>query len=95
VLRQADRDHLHDRDGRQQMGDRELQSDRSDSDLGRPGHLWRGPEDFTATPLQSLIEQIEAGTMRVTIGRTFKLEQIVEAHRASKKTQLPARSFLA
>jgi len=47
-----------------------------------PDHLWRGPEDFTATPLQSLVEQIEAGTMRVTIGRTFKLEQIVEAHRS-------------
>jgi len=41
-----------------------------------------GPDDFMATPLQSLVRQIEAGTMRVTIGRTFMIDEIVEAHRA-------------
>ena len=40
-----------------------------------------GPGDFMAMPLQSLVEQIEAGAMRVTVGRVFKLDEIVEAHR--------------
>jgi NADPH:quinone reductase-like Zn-dependent oxidoreductase len=39
-------------------------------------------DDFMATPLQSLVQQIEAGALRVTVGRTFTLDQIVEAHRA-------------
>jgi NADPH:quinone reductase-like Zn-dependent oxidoreductase len=41
-----------------------------------------GPDDFMATPLQALVRQIEGGTMRVTIGRTFTIDEIVEAHRA-------------
>jgi NADPH:quinone reductase-like Zn-dependent oxidoreductase len=38
-------------------------------------------EDFMRTPLQQLVEQIAAGGLRVQIGRTFHLDQIVEAHR--------------
>jgi NADPH:quinone reductase-like Zn-dependent oxidoreductase len=41
-----------------------------------------GPGDFMATPLQSLVQQIEAGELRVTVGRTFAIDDIVEAHRA-------------
>jgi NADPH:quinone reductase-like Zn-dependent oxidoreductase len=37
--------------------------------------------DFLAMPLQSLIEQVEAGSLPVRIGRVFGIEQIVEAHR--------------
>jgi NADPH:quinone reductase-like Zn-dependent oxidoreductase len=40
-----------------------------------------GPEDFMLTPLDELVEQIVAGTLRVQVGRTFRLDEIVEAHR--------------
>lgn len=33
------------------------------------------------TPLQELVRQIEAGSLQVSAAKTFKLEQIVEAHR--------------
>lgn len=39
-----------------------------------------GPEDFMATPLADLVKQIEAGSLHVQVGRTFRLDQIVEAH---------------
>lgn len=38
-------------------------------------------DDFLRTPLQELVEEIAAGMMHVQVGRTFKLDQIVEAHR--------------
>lgn len=34
-----------------------------------------------STPLQEMVGQIEAGTLHVAIGNTFKLDEIVEAHR--------------
>src|SRR5258708_20081332 len=37
-------------------------------------------EDFMRTPLEDLVEQIAAGTLRVQIGRSFHLDQIAEAH---------------
>jgi NADPH:quinone reductase-like Zn-dependent oxidoreductase len=40
-----------------------------------------GPKDFMAMPLQELIDQIAAGKMQVHIGRTFPIDDIVEAHR--------------
>lgn len=40
-----------------------------------------GPEEFQNTPLSELLKQIEAGTMKVQIGKVFKLDEIVEAHR--------------
>ena len=40
-----------------------------------------GPEDFMLTPLDELVEQVAAGTLRVQIGKVFKLDDIVEAHR--------------
>jgi NADPH:quinone reductase-like Zn-dependent oxidoreductase len=33
------------------------------------------------TPIQQLVEQITAGKLQVQIGRTFQLDDIVEAHR--------------
>ncbi|DBA71893.1 TPA: hypothetical protein ACH3X2_010939 [Trebouxia sp. C0005] len=44
-----------------------------------------GPEDFMLTPLTDLVKQIAAGTMRVQIGRTFHIDQIVEAHRCMEE----------
>lgn len=38
-------------------------------------------EDFMLTPLDELVEQIAAGTLRVQVGRVFHLDEIVEAHR--------------
>ena len=40
-----------------------------------------GSEDFMRTPLQSLADQVAAGILRINIGRVFKLDDIVEAHR--------------
>jgi NADPH:quinone reductase-like Zn-dependent oxidoreductase len=41
-----------------------------------------GVEDFMRTPLDELIEQVAAGTLRVQIGKVFKLDDIAEAHRS-------------
>jgi NADPH:quinone reductase-like Zn-dependent oxidoreductase len=40
-----------------------------------------GAADFMRTPLQQLIEQVEAGTLRVHVGKVFHLEEIAKAHR--------------
>ncbi len=40
-----------------------------------------GSEDFMLTPLDELVEQVAAGKLRVEIGRVFRLDDIVEAHR--------------
>ncbi|WFU27926.1 zinc-binding alcohol dehydrogenase family protein [Bradyrhizobium sp. CB1717] len=40
-----------------------------------------GPDDFMQTPLQELVRQIEAGALRVQLGRVFHLTEIAEAHR--------------
>ncbi|MDI3337592.1 zinc-binding alcohol dehydrogenase family protein [Defluviimonas aestuarii] len=40
-----------------------------------------GSEDFTRTPLNELLEDIKAGTLPLRIGRTFALDEIVDAHR--------------
>lgn len=44
-----------------------------------------GAEDFIRTPLQQLIRQIEVGAIDVKIGKIFKLDQIVEAHRCMEE----------
>jgi NADPH:quinone reductase-like Zn-dependent oxidoreductase len=38
-------------------------------------------EDFMRTPLNDLATQIEAGTLHLQVGKTFHLDEIVEAHR--------------
>jgi NADPH:quinone reductase-like Zn-dependent oxidoreductase len=44
-------------------------------------------EDFMRTPLQELVEQVAAGTLRVQVGRTFHLDEIVEAHRCMEENK--------
>jgi NADPH:quinone reductase-like Zn-dependent oxidoreductase len=38
-------------------------------------------EDFMAMPLQELVDQVAAGSLRVPIGKIFHIDDIVEAHR--------------
>jgi NADPH:quinone reductase-like Zn-dependent oxidoreductase len=44
-------------------------------------------EDFMRTPLEDLVEQIAAGTLRVQVGKTFHLDEIVEAHRCMEENK--------
>ncbi len=46
-----------------------------------------GWEDFMLTPLDELTQQIAAGDLHVQIGRTFRLEQIAEAHRCMEENR--------
>ncbi|WP_424952592.1 zinc-binding dehydrogenase [Deinococcus sp.] len=38
-------------------------------------------QDFMPTPLDELARQVAAGTLKLPLGPTFRLHQIVEAHR--------------
>ena len=40
-----------------------------------------GVDDFMAMPFQSLVDQVARGTLPVRIGKIFKLDDIVQAHR--------------
>jgi len=44
-------------------------------------------EDFMRMPLEDLTEQIAAGTLRVQVGKTFHLDEIVEAHRCMEENK--------
>jgi NADPH:quinone reductase-like Zn-dependent oxidoreductase len=44
-------------------------------------------EDFMRTPFDELIEMIEAGTLRAQPGKTFTLDEIVEAHRCMEENK--------
>jgi NADPH:quinone reductase-like Zn-dependent oxidoreductase len=46
-----------------------------------------GVADFMRTPLQELVDQVAAGTLRVQVGRTFRLDQIAEAHRCMEENR--------
>jgi NADPH:quinone reductase-like Zn-dependent oxidoreductase len=46
-----------------------------------------GPDDFRATPLEEMAKQIKDGTMKVQIGKVFKLDEIVEAHRCMEENK--------
>jgi NADPH:quinone reductase-like Zn-dependent oxidoreductase len=46
-----------------------------------------GPEDFILTPLSDLVDKIAAGQLCVQVGRTFRLDQIVDAHRCMQENQ--------
>lgn len=39
-----------------------------------------GPNEFMATLLWELKQQMKAGTLHIPLGKTFKLEQIAQAH---------------
>jgi NADPH:quinone reductase-like Zn-dependent oxidoreductase len=44
-------------------------------------------EDFMRTPLNDLAKQIAAGTLRIQVGKTFHLDEIVEAHRVMEENK--------
>jgi NADPH:quinone reductase-like Zn-dependent oxidoreductase len=46
-----------------------------------------GPQDFMATPLEELAQQVAAGSLRVQPGQTFALDDIVEAHRCMEENR--------
>ena len=46
-----------------------------------------GPEDFMRTPLDELVEQVAADKVHVQVGRVFKLDEIVEAHRCMEENR--------
>lgn len=46
-----------------------------------------GPVEFMATPLNNLAAQVAAGTLRVQVGRTFHLDEIVAAHRCLEENK--------
>lgn len=49
---------------------------------------YQGSEkDFVATPLEEMIRQIKDGKLKVSVGKTFSLDQIVEAHRTMEENR--------
>lgn len=46
-----------------------------------------GAADFMDTPYMKLLEQVERGTLRLPIGRVYRLAEIVEAHRAMEENR--------
>jgi NADPH:quinone reductase-like Zn-dependent oxidoreductase len=46
-----------------------------------------GPRDFMLTPLDELVKHVAAGTLRVQVGRVFKLDDIVEGHRCMEENR--------
>ena len=44
-------------------------------------------EDFMRMPFEDLVQQIAAGTLRVQVGKTFRLDEIVEAHRCMEENK--------
>jgi NADPH:quinone reductase-like Zn-dependent oxidoreductase len=46
-----------------------------------------GPEDFMLTPVDELVEQAAAGTLRVQVGKVFKLDDIVDARRCMEENR--------
>jgi NADPH:quinone reductase-like Zn-dependent oxidoreductase len=46
-----------------------------------------GVEEFLQMPLDELASQVAAGALHIQIGRTFTLDEIVEAHRCMETNQ--------
>jgi NADPH:quinone reductase-like Zn-dependent oxidoreductase len=46
-----------------------------------------GAEDFMLTPLEKLAQQVATGRLRVQVGKSFRLEEIVEAHRCMEENK--------
>jgi NADPH:quinone reductase-like Zn-dependent oxidoreductase len=46
-----------------------------------------GADDFVATPLQDVIDDIEAGRFKPPIGCVFQIDEIVEAHRTMEENR--------
>ena len=48
---------------------------------------------FMRTPLNDLAKQIEAGTLRIQVGKTFHIDEIVEAHRLMEENKKRAEKL--
>jgi NADPH:quinone reductase-like Zn-dependent oxidoreductase len=46
-----------------------------------------GTDDFLATPLEELAQQVKMGKLKIVVGRVFKLEEIVQAHAVMEGNQ--------
>ncbi len=46
-----------------------------------------GVSDFTGMPMQNLIDQVADGSLPITIGRVFAMDDIVEAHRTMEENR--------
>jgi NADPH:quinone reductase-like Zn-dependent oxidoreductase len=46
-----------------------------------------GPQDFMLTPLDELAREIATGRLHVQIGKTFRFDEIVEAHRCMEENR--------
>lgn len=46
-----------------------------------------GPKEFMNTPLEDLAKQIKDGTLKIQIGKVFKIDEIVEAHRVMEENK--------
>jgi NADPH:quinone reductase-like Zn-dependent oxidoreductase len=44
-------------------------------------------DDFVRTPLQELLPEIAAGKLHIQVGKTFRLDQIAEAHRCMEENK--------
>ena len=51
-------------------------------------------KDFVNTPLEELVQQIKAGNLKVSVGKTFKLDAIVEAHRTMEENKAGGKIVL-
>ena len=51
-------------------------------------------KDFVNTPLEEMIQQIKAGTLKVSVGKTFALDEIVEAHRTMEENKAGGKIVL-
>lgn len=47
----------------------------------------RGSEDVMATPLDDLAKLIEDGVLKIPTGKTFMLDEIVEAHKCMEENK--------
>lgn len=56
---------------------------------------YQGDEkDFVNTPLEEMVQQIKKGTLKVSVGKTFLLEEIVEAHRTMEENRAGGKIVL-
>jgi NADPH:quinone reductase-like Zn-dependent oxidoreductase len=46
-----------------------------------------GIDEFMATPYDELLAQVKAGTLRIPVGKVFRLDEIVEAHRCMEENK--------
>ena len=53
-----------------------------------------GNEDVKNTPLNDMAKQIEAGSLKIQVGKTFPLDEIVEAHRTMEENKAKGKIVL-